>query len=40
MANEKKLPAKKSNPNALAKFVGGFKRFFVKIGQCVQKHLA
>jgi len=32
MANEKKQPAKKNNPNAMAKFAGGFKRFFGKIG--------
>ena len=32
MANEKKLPAKKNSAGALAKFAGGFKRFFVKIG--------
>jgi preprotein translocase subunit SecE len=32
MANEKKLPAKKGSPNALAKFSNGFKRFFLRIG--------
>jgi preprotein translocase subunit SecE len=32
MANEKKLPAKKTSSNVLVKIGVGFKKFFLKIG--------